>query len=156
MNLSRSIALVSAAALAACGAATAKPAESTPLSLESVQTSFVMVPAADMKTGPKVGDRMIFTNALFNRGRQFGKPSGARVGTAEILCTILTRAALTCTVTAHLPGGELVLTGTNPTGSKRMNLAVIGGDGIYSDVRGSATGIDVSNTKTIVSGRLNL
>ncbi len=156
MNLSRSIALASAVALAVCCAAAAKPAGTTPLSLESVQTSFVMVPAADMKTGPKVGDRMIFTNVLYNHGRQFGKPSGARVGTAETLCTILTRASFNCTVTAHLPGGELILTGTNPTGSKHMNLAVIGGDGIYSNARGSARGVDVSNTKTIVSGRLDL
>jgi hypothetical protein len=156
MNPSRSIALVSAAALATCGAAAAKPAGTTPLNLESVQKTFVMVPAADMKTGPKVGDRMIFTQVLYNRGRQFGKPSGARVGTAEVICTILTRASFNCTVTAHLPGGELILTGTNRTGSKHMNLAVIGGDGIYSNARGSASGVDISNTKSIVSGSLDL
>jgi hypothetical protein len=99
---------------------------------------------------------MIFTQVLYNRGSQFGKPTGARVGTAEVLCTILSRAAFNCTVTAHLPGGELVLTGTNPTRSKRMNLAVIGGDGIYSNARGSATGVDISSTKSIVDGRLDL
>ena len=156
MNLFRPIAIASAAALAACGAAAAKPAATTPLNLESVQTSFVMVPSADMKKGPKAGDRMIFTNVLYNRGAQFGKPAGAKVGTAEILCTVLSRAAFECTVTAHLPGGELVLTGTNPTGTKHMRFAVIGGDGIYSTARGSAFGTDVSNTKSIVSGRLSL
>ena len=151
MKLSHSTALVSAAALACCGAAAAGAGSTAPLQLTSVQKTFVVVPAADMKSGPKIGDRMIFTQVLYNRGRQFGKPAGARVGTAEVLCTILTRAAFTCTITAHLPQGELVLTGTNPTDSKRMSLAVVGGDGAYSTVRGSATGVDVSNTKSLVS-----
>jgi hypothetical protein len=155
MNVSR-LALASAAALAVCGAAAAKPAGTTPLNLESVQTSFAMVPQADMKTGPKIGDRMIFTQVLYNRDRQFGKPAGARVGTAETLCTILTRASFTCTVTAQLPGGELVLTGTNPTGSKHSNFAVVGGNGVYSNVSGSGRGVEVSNTKSIVSAELTL
>lgn len=156
MNLSRSIALASAVALAVCCAAAAKPAGTTPLSLESVQTSFVMVPAADMKTGPKVGDRMIFTNVLYNHGRQFGKPSGARVGTAEIVCTLVSSSHLECIVTAHLPGGELVLTGSNPIRSHHSAFAVTGGSGTYANVSGATTGTDLSSTKTLVTGTLDL
>lgn len=152
------LAAVAASALVAAGssAASTTSAGTTPLDLTSVQTSFVTVPASAMKTGPKVGDRMIFTSALYNRGAQFGRPSGARVGTGEVICTVLSGGMLECIVTAHLPGGELVLTGSNPTRSKHSTYAVTGGSGIYATVRGSTTGTDISATKTIVSGTLSL
>jgi hypothetical protein len=148
--------LAAGCALTVSVTANATPAGTSPSSLKllSVQTSFVPVPEISKTSPPQIGGRMIFENTLYNRAAQFGKPSGARVGTAEVLCTIVSRHALECVVTAHLPGGELVLTGSNPLGTHHTAYAVTGGVGIFSSVRGSATGTDLSGTKTVVVGHL--
>ena len=99
---------------------------------------------------------MFFQDVLYNHAPQFGKPAGARVGTAEIVCTLVSKSHLECVVTAHLPGGELVLTGSNPIRSHHTTFAVTGGSGIYANVRGATTGTDLSGTKTLVSGTLSL
>jgi hypothetical protein len=151
-----SLALAAVCALVAAGTGAASPAGSAPstLSLLSVQTSFVPVPAISKASPPQIGGRMFFENTLYNRAAQFGRPNGARVGSAEVLCTIVSRQAMECVVTAHLPGGELILTGSNPLGSHHTAYAVTGGIGIFSAVRGSAHGIDLSGTKTVVVGSL--
>lgn len=157
-HLTLALATAAFCALVAAGGAwsSAKHGGSMALKLTSVQTSFVPVPAISKKSPPQIGGRMIFENALYNDGAQFGKPNGARVGSAEVLCTILSKTALECVITAHLPSGELVLTGSNPLSSKHTTYAVTGGVGIFSNVRGSATGTDISSTKTVVVGQLSL
>ena len=152
------LATAGAAALivAANASAATKSNDTMALKLTAVQTSFVPVPAISKSAPPQIGTRMFFENALYNRGAAFGKPAGARIGTAEVLCTIASKAALECVITAHLPGGELVLTGSNPLSSKHSSYAVTGGVGIFSNVRGSATGTNLSPTRTAVDGTLSL
>jgi hypothetical protein len=149
-------AAVAIAALATAAGGSAAQAGTTTLSLMSVQTSFVPVPPIDRKAPPQIGGRMFFQDVLYNHAPQFGKPAGARVGTAEIVCTLVSKSHLECVVTAHLPGGELVLTGSNPIRSHHSTFAVTGGSGIYANVRGATTGTDLSGTKTLVSGTLSL
>ena len=149
-------AAVAIAALAAAGAGAAAQPGTTSLSLLSVQTGFVPVPPINKQSPPQIGGRMFFQDVLYNHGAQFGKPSGARVGTAEIVCTLVSKSHLECIVTAHLPGGELVLTGSNPLGSHHTTFAVTGGSGVYANARGATTGTDLSATKTIVAGTLSL
>jgi hypothetical protein len=149
-------AAVAVAALAtAAGSSAAQPGTIT-LSLMSVETSFVPVPPINRKSPPQIGGRMFFQDLLYNHAPQFGKPAGARVGTAEIVCTLVSKSHLECVVTAHLPGGELVLTGSNPIRSHHSAFAVTGGSGIYANVRGATTGTDLSNNKTLVTGTLSL
>ena len=98
-------AAVAVAALAtAAGSSAAQPATTT-LSLMSVQTSFVPVPPINKNSPPQIGGRMFFQDVLYNHAPQFGQPAGARVGTAEIVCTLVSNSHLECVVTAHLPGG---------------------------------------------------
>jgi hypothetical protein len=149
-------AAVAVAALAATGASSAAQPGTTTLSLMSVQTSFVPVPPINRASPPQIGGRMFFQDVLYNHAPQFGKPAGARVGTAEIVCTLVSKSHLECIVTAHLPGGELVLTGSNPIRSHHSTFALTGGSGIYARVRGATTGTDLSGTKTLVSGTLSL
>ena len=149
-------AAVAVAALATAGGSSAARQGTTTLSLMSVQTSFVPVPPINKQSPPQIGGRMFFQNVLYNHAPQFGKPAGARVGTAEIVCTLVSKSHLECVVTAHLPGGELVLTGSNPIRSHHSTFAVTGGSGIYANVRGATTGTDLSDTKTLVSGTLSL
>ena len=149
-------AAVAAAALATAGGSSAAQPATTSLSLMSVQTSFVPVPPISKKSPPQIGGRMFFQDVLYNHAPQFGKPAGARIGTAEIVCTLVSSSHLECVVTAHLPGGELVLTGSNPIRSHHSTFAVTGGSGIYANVSGATTGTDLSSTKTLVTGTLNL
>ncbi len=149
-------AAVAVAALATAIGSSAAPPATTPLSLMSVQTSFVPVPPINKKSPPQIGGRMFFQDVLYNHAPQFGKPTGARVGTAEIVCTLVSSSHLECIVAAHLPGGELVLTGSNPIRSHHSTFAVTGGSGIYANVRGTTTGTDLSSTRTLVTGTLDL
>jgi len=149
-------AVAAVALVSAGGSSAAQPGTTTTLSLMSVQKSFVPVPPINRKSPPQIGGRMFFQDVLYNDAAQFGKPVGARVGTAEIACTLVSKSHLECVVTAHLPGGELVLTGSNPIRSHHSTFAVTGGSGIYATARGATTGTDLSGTKTLVSGTLSL
>jgi hypothetical protein len=122
----------------------------------SVQTSFVPVPPITKQSPPQIGGRMFFQDVLYNHNPQFGKPAGARVGTAEIACTLVSNSHLECVITAHLPGGELVLTGSNPIRSHHSTFAITGGSGTYANARGATTATDLNNTKTLVTGTLTL
>lgn len=146
--------VASAVALTAAAGGSAKP-EGRTLNLTSVQTSFVPVPAITRKTPPQIGGRMVFGDVLYNRGAQFGKPDGARVGTAENICTFVSTTAMQCTITAHLPNGQIVLGGAISKDSKQTTFAVTGGVGAFASARGSATGRDLSPTKSLVSLHLN-
>ncbi len=148
-------AAVAIAALAAAGTGSAAHPGTTSLSLLSVQTGFVPVPPINKKSPPQIGGRMFFQDVLYNHAAQFGKPSGARVGTAEIVCTLVSKSHLECVVTAHLPGGE-PSSRLEPARSHHTTYAVTGGSGIYANVRGATTGTDLSATKTIVAGTLSL
>jgi hypothetical protein len=146
-------AAVAGATLVAAGAVSAAPRVDGPqtLTLLSVQQTFSSVPQIDRRTPPALGDRMFFHDVLYNRGSQLGKPSGAAVGSADNVCTIVSKTALMCTLIAKLPNGQLVATGSVPLNAHGTNFAITGGTGAYATMRGSASGHDLSQTKTVVT-----
>ena len=81
-------AAVTIAALVAAGTGSAAQPGTTTLSLLSVQTGFVPVPPINRQAPPQIGGRMFFQDVLYNHSAQFGKPDGARVGTALVAGTL--------------------------------------------------------------------
>ena len=150
-------AAVCVALLAAGGAfASAKTTAPQTLKLLSVTQRFVMLPQVGPKTPPRIGGRLIFVDTLYNRAAQFGKPAGARVGKSEGICTIVSLGSAQCTITAQVPGGELVVMGAMVLhkGLSTNRFAVVGGSGAYSGAHGTTTGRDISDTKSLIDAEL--
>lgn len=142
--MTRKLALPLVVVVAAVAVSSAGAAPTRTLQFVSVQKSFTITPNG----APTVGSRMIFTQAIFNRVPQFGLPAGARVGRAEIVCTIVSATGAQCLVTAHVPSGQLVALGamTTSRGPATTHFALLGG--------GSVVSKDVSQTKSLVTIRL--
>jgi hypothetical protein len=153
MKASLALGALLGSALLAASASAANSAASS-FQLTAVQTSFVTAPAISKSSPPQIGGRMIFENVLYNRGPQFGRPAGARVGTADIVCTLVSKAYLDCTIDARLPGGQLVLSGSVPNNSSTNDYAITGGAGAYANATGSSTGRQINETKTLVTVNL--
>jgi hypothetical protein len=137
----RTLALPLVVVAAAVAASSAGASSARMLQLVSVQQSFAITPAG----APTVGSRMIFTQAIYNRVPQFGLPRGARVGRAEVVCTIVSPTAAQCLVTAHVPTGQIVALGAMTTrrGPVTTRFSVLGGGTVVSK--------DVSDTKSLVT-----
>lgn len=137
----RKLALPFVLVVAALAAASAGASSAHTLRFISVQKSFVITPGGD----PAVGSRMFFTQAIYNRVPQYGRPAGARVGRAEVVCTIVTLTGAQCIVTAHLPTGQIIAMGAMTThrGPATTHFEVIGGGTVVSK--------DVSDTKSLVT-----
>ena len=69
---------------------------------------------------------MFFQDVLYNHAPQFGKPTGARVGTAEIVCTLVSTSTSSASSPPTYPTAS-VLTGSNPIRSHHSTFAVTGG-----------------------------
>jgi len=156
MMLKTTIALA-AFGLASAGAVSAAPRAAAPrtFTVLSVQKQFTTVPQISKTSPPRIGDRMIFNDVDYNRVAQFGKPAGARIGTTDNLCTIVSMSELQCTLVAHVPTGALVATGSVNVNSHVTNFAITGGVGSFAGAHGSATGRDLDQTKTVVVIRLD-
>ena len=140
------------ALLAAGGAFASATGGGQTLKFLSVTQRFVMVPQVGPRTPPQIGGRLIFTDTLYNRAAQFGKPAGARVGRAEGVCTIVSLGTAQCTITAHVPNGQLVVMGAMEL-TRRLatnRFGVVGGSGAYGSARGTATGRDISDSKSLI------
>jgi hypothetical protein len=140
------LAAIAAVAFAAAGSASPS---STTLSFSDAQLSFTLSPQGP----PGVGSRLLLTKALFNRAPQFGKPIGARVGSAEVVCTVVSQQRAQCSVTAHVPNGEIVAMGAmtiTRNGLSRNTFAIVGGAGAYAHASGTIASRDVSQTKSLV------
>jgi hypothetical protein len=138
-----------AAAVTAVVASPSSAAAGATLRFTSLQTSFALSPQGP----PTVGSRLIFTNAMYNRAAQFGKAAGARVGTSEGVCTIVSASKAQCTITAHLPNGELVVGGAMSVSKREIAhtvYAITGGAGAYAGARGSVSAHDLSKTRTAI------
>jgi hypothetical protein len=145
--------LAVAAALAAALAGSAGAAtQAQTLQLLTVQQTSAFTPDAP----PTPGSRILFSDALYNRAAQFGKPAGARIGHAEGVCTLVTAGAAQCVITAHVPNGQIVLVGAMrlTRGLATNHLAIVGGAGAYGSARGSVVSHDVSQTKSVVTLKL--
>jgi hypothetical protein len=138
---------LAAAVVVAAVAVPAASAAPQTLRLTSVETSFTTSRPITKAAPPRVGDQLIFSDVLYDSGR--------RVGKAENLCTIVSAARIQCLLTAHLPKGDVVLSGSVPKNAKVSHFAVIGGVGAYAAARGEATGREVSATRSLIELQLS-
>lgn len=133
-------------ALASSGSATSTKT----LRFKDAQLALTLAPRG---AAPTIGARLILTKALHNRVAQFGKPAGALVGSAEVICTIVSESRAQCSVTAHVPDGEIVAMGvirlTN--GLTTSRFAIVGGAGAYASSSGTVDTRDVSETHSLVT-----
>jgi hypothetical protein len=84
-------------------------------------------------TGTSVGDLDIYGMRLFNK-RIRTRP----IGSATMSCTAIGGTGQSCTATYFLPKGQIVTQGVI-TSRLIYELAVVGGTGLYSNVRGTLT-----------------
>lgn len=151
-NITAVAALLATVAFAASifAAGSSAAAAGKTIQLRDAQLSFTLDPQGD----PTVGSRLILTKALYNRAAQFGRAKGARVGAAEVVCTIVSEARAQCTVTAHVPNGEVVAMGAmniDKTGLSANRFAIVGGAGAYSGARGEVDSRDVNSTESLIT-----
>jgi hypothetical protein len=83
--------------------------------------------------GRGTGDLLVKRLLLYNKGIR-----ARAIGHADVVCTYTTRHARQCDVTYSLPKGKIVVTGSFTFGQFH-ELAVIGGTGLYDNVRGTVT-----------------
>ena len=140
-----------AATLVVAGAGSASSTGRT-IELVGIQQQFIAPPA------PHAGDRLLFTSAVYNRGAEFGRPAGARVGRATGVCTVTSDddpPAVQCTFTAHVPDGQIVAVGEGDPGKHVSRWAIVGGIGAYAGARGTLVVTNVSETKSLVAVHLS-
>jgi len=83
--------------------------------------------------GRGAGDLLVKRFLLFNKGIR-----AKAIGHADLVCTYTTRYARQCNGTYSLPKGKIVASGAFEY-PQFHELAVIGGTGLYDNVRGTLT-----------------
>jgi hypothetical protein len=83
--------------------------------------------------GRGAGDVLVKRILLYNKGI---RPRA--IGHGDVICTYTTRHARQCDATYTLPKGKIVVTGSYTFGQFH-ELAVVGGTGLYDNVRGTVT-----------------
>jgi hypothetical protein len=78
------------------------------------------------------GSYETFTNPVYSTG------DNVRIGSADGICTYVSKSVSQCEWTMVLPGGKLVLSGADTT-KNTTTYAVVGGTGIYNAAMGEAT-----------------
>jgi hypothetical protein len=143
-------------ALTASGGASAPATRGATRTLQflSVTVAQRFVPATQLGNNRRsqIGGRLIFNDVTYNRAPPFGKPSDARIGSAEGICTIVSdsKPAAQCVITAHVPDGQIVVAGEGDPGAKVTRYAVVGGIGAYGNARGTVTATSISQDKTLI------
>jgi hypothetical protein len=85
------------------------------------------------KKGSSVGDLDVYTSLIYNK-----RITPRAIGRATMSCTAVSLSEQNCSATYVLPKGEIVVQGV--IGSRLIyQLAVVGGTGLYDNVRGSLT-----------------
>jgi hypothetical protein len=79
------------------------------------------------------GDLLVSRQLVYNRGI-----TSKAIGHADLVCTFTSSYARQCSGTYTLPRGKIVVAGA-VTFRQFYELAVIGGTGLYNNVRGSVT-----------------
>jgi hypothetical protein len=85
------------------------------------------------RAGPSAGDLDVYSLLLYNK-----RITERALGRGEVVCTALGSKGQSCHATYFLPKGEIVALGA--INSRLIyELAVVGGTGLYNNVRGSVT-----------------
>jgi hypothetical protein len=119
---------VMAALLTANSPALIKPG-TIRLTTRAVKQEFVDRPPL----GRGAGDLLVKRELLFNKGVR-----AKAIGYADVVCTHTSRYARQCSATYALPKGKIVVAGAFAF-AQFHELAVIGGTGLYDNVRGTLT-----------------
>jgi hypothetical protein len=85
------------------------------------------------RSGPSPGDLDTYNELLYNK-----RITPRSIGRADMLCTAVSATAQSCTATYFLPRGEIVVQGVISS-HLIYELAVVGGTGLYDNVRGTLT-----------------
>jgi len=141
MRLKSSLLVVPAALAAAIALVSPASGLTGPqtFSLLDVEQSSAELDNFDFSGPPKAGQRFAFTDTLY---KWAGTKRGARVGRTEGLCTFtrVTGSSFIahCTASFFLPGGQIYAAAflTFREGAGDLTVPVLGGTGIYSNVRG--------------------
>jgi hypothetical protein len=83
--------------------------------------------------GKSIGDLDVYTVLLYNK-----RIRAKAIGQATMTCTVVSANGQSCTATYFLPKGTIVTQGVI-TSRFIYELAVVGGTGLYSNVRGTLT-----------------
>jgi hypothetical protein len=83
--------------------------------------------------GRGAGDLLVKRELLYNKGIR-----AKAIGYADVVCTYTSRYARQCSATYTLPKGKIVVAGAFAY-AQFHELAVIGGTGLYDNVRGTLT-----------------
>jgi hypothetical protein len=83
--------------------------------------------------GRSPGDIDSYNELLYNK-----RITARSIGRADMLCMAVSAAAQSCTATYFLPRGEIVVQGVISS-HLIYELAVVGGTGLYDNVRGTLT-----------------
>ncbi len=124
--VSAAIALAAAGAVVATARAIDRPSTINITSRETTYRRFDEGPR-----GRGAGDVEISSLALYNR-----RITSQAIGHADAVCTFLTTRVRNCTATYTLPRGKIVVGGAL-TSRLLYELPVLGGTGLYANVRGS-------------------
>jgi hypothetical protein len=127
---------VVALALAALAAALALPAANAldrPGTIQITDTQSKHTRVDVGKHGSSVGDVDVYNLQLFNK-----RITPKAIGHAEMLCTLVGVRRQSCTATYVLPRGHISAQGVIDS-RLIYELAVVGGTGLYDNVRGSLT-----------------
>ena len=121
-------------------------------SLLDVTESSQPIAGFDFNRQPQPGDRFAFTDGLY---KWAGTKRGARVGSAEVLCTFTKitegeqqfAATALCTGQFYLPAGSVLAQGFIhfTDGPGRFTIPIVGGTGLYANARGFLKIRDLGN-----------
>lgn len=85
------------------------------------------------RTGPSAGDQDVYSTTLYNK-----RITSRSIGHGTMVCTSVGTTGQSCEATFVLPRGEIVALGAIDS-RLIYELAVVGGTGLYNNVRGSLT-----------------
>ncbi len=123
--------------LAAFLPATAQ-AETVTIRVTSVLVS--MKPIDTKPKGTSKGDRIVYRDTLENAVPQFGKKTGAKVGSDHGTMTFTSAHTARFDGTARLPGGTVRIKGpVRALTSSILQVPVVGGTGRYASAKGTLT-----------------
>jgi hypothetical protein len=134
---------VRAALAAVAGLALVAPAASAAAATQTILVTSVTIVAAshDVKpAGPSKGDTVTARDHLLNAAPQFGRKTGATVGSDSAVVTLGSADAATIKGRVTLPGGTITISGSvTPLANGGLIAPVTGGTGAFAHVRGTLT-----------------